>query len=488
MKLSFTGFALCALAALCALVLVSEHAPFAVVPILLASAVAAACSLSLRANVLSLLTLVLAGHSPQDNPANDMWVSPLEHAGKWLLRNLSANLDVSALGFAVIDVWLVALVAAALIRKVEAPAPPLLRGAFAAFVLALLAAAVLGRANGGEASIAYWQVRQLMVVPVLSLLLLACIKDARDLRWVGAVIVATAALKALVGIYFYAAHCLPRGITPPYVTTHHDSLHFTVALVLLLAGFLERPSAATRRWLFLLTPLLLTVMVLNNRRLGFISLFMSAALTVALAPRTKAWRGLLRTALVALPLALGYVAVGWNAGSSPWFRPVRVVKSVFEAKTDDSTRAREIENRNLVATIARHPYGIGLGTPFDEVERGPDISRLFALYLHIPHNSVLWMLAAFGPLGFAMLLSPFGVAAYYAARSHARAVTWGARVAAVTALACIFGFFLQSWGDMATRSWTTVILVSCAVAAAARTAAVCGAAEESEPELGGGVA
>ena len=59
---------------------------------------------------------------------------------------------------------------------------------------------------------------------------------------------------------------MPAGNVPPYVTTHHDSLHFTVALVLVIAGFLERPARDTRRTMFLLTPLLFGVMVLNNRR------------------------------------------------------------------------------------------------------------------------------------------------------------------------------------------------------------------------------
>ena len=99
--------------------------------------------------------------------------------------------------------------------------------------------------------------------------------------------------------------------------------------------------------------------------------------------------------------------------------------------------------------------GMGLGVPYDEVEKGPDISSIFALYLHIPNNSVLWMLAAFGPLGFLLVLSPLGLSAYYAARAHASAVSWVARLGAVASLAGIFGFVLQAWGDMGTRSWTT---------------------------------
>lgn len=474
------------LAATVLLLLLTGYAAFAVLPVLVVGALVLAASASLRTNVLLLTTLTLFGHSPQDNPAHDVWVSPLEHLGKWLLRNLSANVGVGALGFAVIDVWLLALIAAVLIRRTRAEVPPLLKLSFAGFLLAVVGAAVMGHHNGADASVSYWQVRQLVFVPVFALLLLSSFRDATDLRWLGRVVVASAAVKAVVGIYFYVVHCLPAGLNPPYVTTHHDSLHFVVALVIVIAGFLERPVAQTRRMMFLLTPLLLAVMVLNNRRLGFIALFASILVVFAMAPKTRARLQFARAGLLALPVGLLYLAAGWGSNAGV-FRPVRVVQSVIEARTDDSTQSREIENRNLVTTLKRNPFGLGLGMPYDEVEKGPDISGIFPLYRHIPHNSVLWMIVAFGPLGFLMLLTPFGLSAYYAVRSHRMAVTWVSRLAAVASLAGIFGFFLQAWGDMGTRSWTTIILVSAAIAAAGKSALTSGAAAE-EPVFAGGVA
>ena len=67
-----------ALCCVTGLLLLTGFGAFAALPALLFGAVALLTRLSFRQNVLLLTALTLLGHSPQDNPAHDQWVSPLE--------------------------------------------------------------------------------------------------------------------------------------------------------------------------------------------------------------------------------------------------------------------------------------------------------------------------------------------------------------------------------------------------------------------------
>ena len=140
-----------------------------------------------------------------------------------------------------------------------------------------------------------------------------------------------------------------------------------------------------------------------------------------------------------------------------------------------STHAREIENFNLSQTLRHHPLGTGLGHEYEEAEKGPDISGSFALYRYIPHNSVLWMLTAGGPLGFFLLWWLFVVGIFLAARSHRMARTPHDRSAALGALCAQLLFLIQAYGDMGTQSWSTAWLAAAALAVAGRLAVSTGA-------------
>ena len=169
---------------------------------------------------------------------------------------------------------------------------------------------------------------------------------------------------------------------------------------------------------------------------------------------------------------------GWVSGQS--FKPVAAIQTMVATRdgtraVNSSTRARQIEDYNLAQTLSRHPFGTGLGHPYDEVTKGPDISRDFALYRYIPHNSVLWLMMAGGPLGFFLLWTLFVVGIYLAARSCRCASTAHDRMAALGALCAQLLFVVQAWGDMGTQNWSTTWLVAAALAVSGRLAVATGA-------------
>ena len=118
-----------------------------------------------------------------------------------------------------------------------------------------------------------------------------------------------------------------------------------------------------------------------------------------------------------------------------------------------------------------------------EVVKGPDISKDFALYRYIPHNSVLWLLTAGGPLGFFLLWSLFVVGIYLAARAHRLSSTPEQRMAALGALSAQTLFLIQAFGDMGTQNWSTTWILGAALAVAGALAVETGAWPARTPVL-----
>ena len=434
----------------------------------------------LRSCVFSLVFLSLIADAPQDNPMSGHWHSPLYALGQVLCSNWSGTFGISALPFSGIDVaGFVLLVRAALSADRARLAAPL-RSAAAAFFATVVLLAAAGAVRGGSADAAYWQVRQLAWMPGLIWLSAHALDGESGFLRLSQLIVAAALVKSAVGLWFHFFVALPRGIDSPVILSHSETLLLCLAVALLAARWLERPNAASLRSLLFLPPILAAIW-LNNRRIAWVGLTASAALIWNFARWNAGKRALARGALFAVPLAVAYVAAGWQS-DAPAFKPVAAARTVISprrtvqrAGADSSTGAREIENFNLSQTLRLHPLGTGLGHPYEEAIKGPDISADFALYRYIPHNEVVWMLTAGGPIGFFLLWSLFVVGIYLAARSHRFARTPVERCAALASLCAQVMFVIQAWGDMSTQSWSAVWLASAALAAAGALAVRTGA-------------
>ena len=448
----------------------------AVAPALAIALVFVAWRAPLRASVLGLMFLALIADAPQDHPMAGMWRSPLYAIGQLLSNNWSNTFGVAALSFSGMDLFALLLLARVALEPGGGGArtASALRTALFAFFATLVGLAAFGMLRGASPGNAYWQVRQFVFIPVFAWLVLDSLQGREDHRLLGPLVIAAALIKAGVGLYFHFFIAGPRGLHPPFLTTHADTMLFCLSIALVLVRWLERPDPASLRRCLWFVPLMLATVWLNNRRIAWIGLGGTMAIIWQFTSWNRARRALARAALVALPLVAGYVAAGWSS-SAPAFKPVAAIRTVVETRdggraADSSTRSRQIENFNLAQTLRQHPLGLGLGSPYEEVVQGPDLSRDFARYRYIPHNSVLWMMTAGGPFGFFALWSLFVVGIFLAARSYRCARRDGDRMAALSALCAQFLFLVQAWGDMGIQNWSTTWLVAAALAVSGRLA------------------
>jgi hypothetical protein len=137
-----------------------------------------------------------------------------------------------------------------------------------------------GWSRGGSAYDAYYQLWRFLLALLAAVLSSSVIRGPRDLKAVGFTIVAAAAARSVLGIYFYWVYVQPGRVKPPpiYMTTHDDSLLFICAFLVLLTYALAR--ARGRVWAIVvpLFGLIFYAMVLNNRRLAWLFLVVVMAL------------------------------------------------------------------------------------------------------------------------------------------------------------------------------------------------------------------
>lgn len=453
----------------------------AVAPALAALVLYALWAAPLRVSVFALFFLCIVADVPQDDPMSGFWRSPLYVVGELLCGNWSRTFGVRVLSFSGLDIAAALLLVRAGFERVGARLAQPLRAAAVVFVATLAALAVAGLARGGSLDAAYWQTRQFAFLPVLLWLCAYALQDANDWRRFAYLILSAAAIKSVVGLYFQFFVALPRGIVSPVILSHSETLLLCLSVTILVARWVEYPDRyALRRCLFLV-PLFLAAIWLNNRRIAYVDLGTSLTIVWILGRWNVAKRTVARLSLLAIPVVVLYVIVGWESPGAA-FKPVAAIRTLITpderaevAGADTSTRARDIENFNLSQTLRENPLGIGLGQPYLEVVKGPDISKDFALYRYIPHNEVLWMLTVGGPLGFLLLWSLPLTGIFLAARSHHLARTQLQRCAAAVSICAQVLFLIQAWGDMGTQNWSCAWLMAAALASTGRLAVETGA-------------
>jgi hypothetical protein len=272
------------------------------------------------------------------------------------------------------------------------------------------------------------------------------------------IIMGAAWLRGLTGLYYYVVYCRPIGFEPDYTTTHSDSVLTVVAMITGLAALSERASRANVLLNLGLQPVLLLALIVNNRRLAFVSLAAGLAALVLIGPPSVR-RFLKRSAVVLLPVVALYAAAGWHSTAGV-FKPLGMIRSV-SSQNDSSSQTRDIENYNLIQTLKPHALvGSGFGHEYVERVRANRVDGYFAQYRYIAHNSVLWLLSISGWAGFSLLWALFPVALLVAVAVYRRSTVSMDRVAAFTTAFAVLCFVLQAWGDMGLQSWLATLVLS----------------------------
>ena len=156
------------------------------------------------------------------------------------------------------------------------------------------------------------------------------------------------------------------------------------------------------------------------------------------------------------------------------FKPVKILRSVVDAKSDGSTMWREIENFDLISTIKANPvFGTGYGYGYTEVVALPAVD--YDLERFVPHNSILGLWCYCGYIGYVAITMLWVVGTYFAIRAYRGAQRPLDRAAALSCFGAILTYLVQCWGDLGLGSWLGVFSVGAAIAMAGKLAVSVGA-------------
>jgi hypothetical protein len=356
--------------------------------------------------------------------------------------------------------------------------PKFAKNALYVFFGTVFALWVLGIARGGQIDGAFRQTVHLMQLPIVAMLFLYALRIPEDLAAIGTAFVVTAVVRSFLVMFVYFGICMPAGVTerpgqPEWCTNHSDTVLFVTALVILLTHALEQHSTKVTLRALGLGAIILFAIILNNRRLAFVSLA-AAPLVIYLALRPSRRKRRVTAALaIGVPLLMGYVLIGSEINSnSAVLKPAKLVVSVLDQK-DTSAVSRDIENENLIYTLRADPVVTkGWGHDYEYSPNNPpvDLSEVFKNYRLIAHNGVLWLWSIAGVFGFAAMWMVYPLTSTLAMRGYRAADSPLERSAALAALGTVCIVVIQIWGDQGFSSYMTLVTFGVAYAVAARLA------------------
>ncbi|MEI9941340.1 MAG: hypothetical protein WDO69_29325 [Pseudomonadota bacterium] len=437
----------------------------------------------LRHSLLVLMFCALTLENPSEQPAAGMWKSPLFSLGGLMLTHLKQTVG-GGLFFSGMDIMLAFLGVIVYTRRSSrsnidrighfAVPRPMIQVAY----LALGGMAfvwMVGLIRGGaDSSMAVWQLDRVMYVPLTFLLFQAGLRGPQDAPAVGKVILLAGACRALQARYVVATVIAKpdpeTGSTAlVYATTHHDSMLFAWTTVLVVAMLVHRMRGGTGKLALVMLPILVSGMLANNRRMVWVQIILVFITLYFLTGMNAVKRKIQRTLRIVSPIALLYVLIGWNAGGSAVFKPVRIIRSAVDSKSDASTQWRDIENYDLLYTIRQFPFfGTGYGKGFWEVQPLPAVD--YQLERFIPHNSILGLWTYCGYFGYTAITLLWVIGVYFAIRAYHAASSPVDKTAALVCFAGLLIHFVQCYGDMGLGSWSAVFMVAPSLAMAGKLA------------------
>ena len=319
-----------------------------------------------------------------------------------------------------------------------------------------------GLASGGNRTIAIFEVRALLYIPVLYVLITNLFVTRRQYRLVFAISVVAISIQSIFALVHYSGLPEAERTVLESLIDHPATLAMNAVFVLLI-GLMA--FGASRKWVWIvaaLTPSILYSYLLSQRRAAMIALFVGlVCLFAVLSFRRR--RLFWAITPVLFLLGVGFLAVTWNAEGAIGL-PSSAVKTVMfpdqlGAQDQASNEYRDLESYNLGATIRGNPVsGVGFGQPFSIVVPMPDIS-FFEYWQYMPHNSVLWMWLKTGFLGFFTMLFLFGRAVQYGARAALRVTSPDDAALVVAGLGYVIMFLVFAYVDLGWDHRTTVFLV-----------------------------
>jgi hypothetical protein len=305
-------------------------------------------------------------------------------------------------------------------------------------------------------------------------LLLSSLKSPRDLRALAIAVLAAALVRATLGYYFYFFYVRGTRLANivSFVTHHDDSVLWVAGILVPVAWALTRMTLGSWAFAGITFLYLFGAMILNGRRLAWVELAFSLALTYALLPSRQRWR-INRFALLASPVLALYVAVGWGRDGLV-FEPVRAL-STSGSHSDASSLARLEEEKNLMHTLVSQGnpiLGTGWGHPYEKVTSTyANLGAIWSQYLYMPHNSLMAVAVFGGLVGLFGILMVVPVAAFLGTRGYNLATDDRSRAGAMAAVCLLPAYAAQCYGDVGFQSLTGSLLLGVAIAVAGKASA-----------------
>lgn len=433
---------------------------------------------------IALIALALSGDNPSEGPGMGLFETPFALHGKLLYKTLEKQLHIGGAKIPPIELLCIGLGILMLLRRrietepgeVEEPASAL-TSAVKVAAGALLFWELYGVVRGGSVRFSALQIRTVLFAFTMPWVFAWVFRNRRYPPLVMGTTVAVAFARSIFGIFYWATIIRTgiKGDVDPggggYVMTHSDTVLLVTAVITLLMWVLQRPSLFSFLTSSVVLPVLMMAIIVNNRRLAFVSMAVSLGL-IYLILQGPARRRVNFLIALAVPLFVVYVGAGWNS-SAQWARPIQSLKGVTSS-SDSSSATRDIENFNLIVTWKRGPL-LGSGFGHEYVEQVKAYKINFEAYLYVPHNSVLWLWSAVGVVGFTCLWSLLLVAVFLSIRTYRLATLDSDKILSLVTVAVVTIYALQSFGDMGLGSWMSALVLSPHLgmigAAAARTGA-----------------
>jgi hypothetical protein len=321
-----------------------------------------------------------------------------------IFQNVSAYTPLP-LRLSIADLLLLLTAAAMVVRRIGAHERlrlgPLGWG-IAAYAAAFVLSGFIGMARGGmDLEVGLNELRAPFELCAAYFLTANIIRERSQvgvLLWTFVLIVG---VKAMQGILNYQNAPGWSAYDAGAVTGHEDVVFFgtTVALAIVMAVL----GVRSRLFFVLLAlqPVILTALLLDQRRTAFIALAVVLLVVAILLVFASPKRGLVLSAVAGV-VAVSYVGLFWDA-TGPVAEPVRAVRSVVDpssvsARDQSSSAWRQIENRNIAFTMGRLPLtGVGLGEKYLVHVQPPPLYD-FIYWQYITHNALLWLWLKAGPV------------------------------------------------------------------------------------------
>ncbi|MFK7918046.1 MAG: hypothetical protein AB8G14_08225 [Ilumatobacter sp.] len=417
--------------------------------------ISATIVVSVERMIIVLLVIYLAVEDYAAGPFNGLWTSPVDEVGDFFFATISTSVDFVPIPMAPMMICPLILVTRSVLNRTGdglqhrtdlLATPRVFSTALLLAGTSIGLAVLYGAGTGGDPQQVYYQIFGL-VIALSFAATVARVGTPKLAASVWRVVLIIGIYRAALALFVYFAHARDLDETPLYLTTHADSIIWTLGIVYLASNLLERADRVSKVMAIVLGPLLCFAVVVNNRRLAWVMV----AAAVAYVVWTLIGVGRRRVSDIAVyvaPLFGTYLAAGWVSPPSKYFAPVQALKSVVSGD-DRSSQTRNIEDFNLLFTArTTFPLPSGFGKPYVELVVADDISAFFEQYQYLPHNTILGLMFMLGPVGLALVIVPLALGVHAAHRVRCVARESHIRTQTAMVLTTWVSFLAFAWGDL----------------------------------------